>query len=297
MKLDFFVIGTQKGGSTFLLNCLREHPDIYMPATEVSFFEDAFYDPDRLDEFEAWFTPAADGQVLGVKRPDMLGHPEFPRRIHGHYPDLKHIAILRDPIERAVSAYYHYMSARFIPMVPIEEGLRIIIEGGWKEHPRAHQVVDFGFYDRHLTGLEAYYPRDRISVLVFESIKRDPAEALAQLYRFIGVADDFKAPSLDSRPMKAPYSPMLVRYNRATSPLVHRWSESGGFQLKRTNPVSRLLRYPIGLGRNMLGKILPDPGRPRLSPSLHQSLREIYRADTEALEQRLGQDLSGWKGS
>ena len=69
MKLDFFVIGTQKGGSTFLLNCLREHPDIYMPATEVSFFEDAFYDPDRLDEFEAWFAPAETGMQPGGSSP------------------------------------------------------------------------------------------------------------------------------------------------------------------------------------------------------------------------------------
>lgn len=297
MKLDFFVIGTQKGGSTFLLNCLREHPDIYMPATEVAFFEDCFYDPDRMDGFEAWFDSAREGQILGVKRPDMLGHPEFPARIHSHYPDLKHIAILRDPIERAVSAYYHYMAARFIPMEPIEKGMQILLDGGWEDYPRAHQIIEFGLFDKHLAALEEYYPREKVFVLVFDRIKKDPAGALGELYRFVGVRDDFEAPSLNSRPMKSPYSTLLVRYNRLTSPLVNRWSEKGGYQIKRSNPLSRFARYPIAVGRKIVDKVVTNPGRPRLSPELHSRFLQRYMSDIESLEKRIGEDLSSWKAS
>ena len=41
MLPDFFVIGAQKAGSTYLLQCLGEHPQIYMPPDEVAFFEDS----------------------------------------------------------------------------------------------------------------------------------------------------------------------------------------------------------------------------------------------------------------
>ncbi len=43
MLPDFFVIGAQKAGSTFLLQCLGEHPQIFMPESEVPFFEDSLY--------------------------------------------------------------------------------------------------------------------------------------------------------------------------------------------------------------------------------------------------------------
>ena len=38
MLPDFFVVGAQKAGSTYLLECLNDHPQIFMPEQEVAFF-------------------------------------------------------------------------------------------------------------------------------------------------------------------------------------------------------------------------------------------------------------------
>src|SRR5690606_17419350 len=111
MRPEFFVIGAQKAGSTYLLQCLGEHPQIFMPPSEVAFFEDSLYSADRLGDFEKHFAPAKKGQVIGVKRPNLLGHPECPERLRRHMPDLKIVVTLRNPIERAVSGYFHYMKS------------------------------------------------------------------------------------------------------------------------------------------------------------------------------------------
>ena len=70
MKLDFFIMGTEKGGSTYLLQCVREHPSIFMPREELAFFEDPFYDADDLSEFEKHFSDPGD-----VQRPGGLFFP------------------------------------------------------------------------------------------------------------------------------------------------------------------------------------------------------------------------------
>ena len=51
MLPDFFVIGAQKAGSTYLLECLGEHPQVFMPPAEVAFFEDPLYRSEDLAVF------------------------------------------------------------------------------------------------------------------------------------------------------------------------------------------------------------------------------------------------------
>lgn len=62
-------------------------------------------------------------QLCGIKRPDYLSLPERPQRINEHSPEAKLIVVLKNPIQRAVSAYYHYISNRYLRAVEPNEGL------------------------------------------------------------------------------------------------------------------------------------------------------------------------------
>ena len=203
MLPDFFVIGAQKAGSTYLLQCLGEHPQIFMPPAEVAFFEDSLYAAERIGEFEKNFQSARPGQVIGVKRPNLLGHPECAERLQRHMPNLKIIAILRHPVERAVSGYFHYMKTGMLPIASAEVGLRKILAGEYSHFPRAAEVLEFGLYGKHLMHYEKYFPRENFHVMLLEDMKQHAEDQLSALYEFVGVAADFRPESFDSRPMKS----------------------------------------------------------------------------------------------
>ncbi len=294
MLPDFFVVGAQKAGSTYLLECLNDHPQIFMPEQEVAFFEDSLYAEDRIEDFEKYFEAAKPGQVLGVKRPNLLGHPECPERLQRHMPDLKIVAILRHPIERAVSGYFHYMKTGLLPIAPVEIGMRRILRGEYKEFPRAQDVLEFGLYGKQLRHYEEYFPRKNILVMLLEDMKLDAQGQLAQLYAFLGVATDFHPASFNSRPMKAPYSIARLRLWDVIDRHTRTWSPDGKYFVRQGG----LFKTPLVAANNLLDRLiwsrLFSAERPRLSAQLKEQLIAYYAQDSKCLEQWQGQKLTGW---
>src|SRR5690348_3927297 len=111
---NFLIIGAEKAGTTFLHQALRLHGDVFMPSDEIPFFEDPDYGaPGAWQEFSKLFEPGAGKRAIGLMRPNYLHKPECPARIHKHFPDAKLVVMLRDPVERAISAYNHNVLNRF----------------------------------------------------------------------------------------------------------------------------------------------------------------------------------------
>jgi hypothetical protein len=292
---DFFVIGAQKAGSTFLLQCLGEHPQIFMPPSEVPFFEDSFYLVDEMDRFERKFVGAEPGQVVGVKRPNILGHPECPERLARYMPNLKLIAILRHPVERAVSGYFHYMASGMIPIAPVEMGLRRILDGDYQGYPRAAEIVEFGFYGKHLRRFEQVFPRDRFHVTLFDDIKQDARAVLGQIFQFLQVDPAFAPKSIRNRPMAASYSLTRIRLTTALARYYRTWTPDGKYSRNRRGLVATPLRLlNISLDRNIWSRLF-QARRPALSEPLAAELAEIYAADIADLEAWLGRPLAAWK--
>jgi hypothetical protein len=294
MLPDFFVIGAQKAGSTYLLQCLGEHPQIFMPPVEVAFFEDSLYSADRISEFERNFAAARPGQVIGVKRPNLLGHPECPERLKRHMPNLKIIAILRHPVERAVSGYFHYMKTGLLPIENIESGMRRILNHELSQNPRAQEVLELGLYGKHLEHYGEFFPRQNVYVALLEDLKHDAERQLAGLYRFVGVDPAFHPASFDARPMKAPYSITRLRLWDALDRHCRSWSADGKYFARK----SGLVRTPLtalnnALDRHIWERLFPAR-RPKLSPELHADLVDYYRADARCLENWLGRPLTIW---
>lgn len=121
MLPNFIIIGAQKSASTFLQACLNDHPDIYMPYGETPFFESPDYERNNIRDLEKIFVDR-DEKCIGIKRPTYIGKPEVPERILAHLPNAKLIAVLRNPIDRAISAYFHNINYGFIPAIDVETG-------------------------------------------------------------------------------------------------------------------------------------------------------------------------------
>ncbi|PWL22601.1 MAG: sulfotransferase [Synechococcus sp. XM-24] len=103
---DFLGIGTQKGGTTSLQKLLEQHPDAFLPITKEIHYFTLHY-----NESEHWyrghFQQANREQICGEITPYYLFHPEAPQRIQALLPKARLIVLLRDPVERALSQYFH----------------------------------------------------------------------------------------------------------------------------------------------------------------------------------------------
>src|SRR6187401_2278229 len=107
MLPTFIGIGAPKAGTTWLANCLGEHPDVFMAAvkeTEFWKFTDA---EQRLDDYAAHFCGADGKRAIGEFSVRYLSLPGVPERIKRVLPNVKLIASLRSPVDQVYSNYWH----------------------------------------------------------------------------------------------------------------------------------------------------------------------------------------------
>src|SRR5579871_5444493 len=186
-----FVIGAMKSGTNYLRKLLDRHPSIFMTeANEPSYF----VDPEELKVIwpERWangywrdernylrlFAPAGDALILGeastnyTKIPLVNGVAE---RLHRFNPDARLIYLLRDPVERTISHYWH--------MVRYHTEYRSIA-AAIKHEP---QYVAVSNYAMQLAPFRERFGDDRIVVLTHEELVRDPYTTMEVLYRWLGL--------------------------------------------------------------------------------------------------------------
>src|SRR5947208_4822180 len=113
---DFLVIGAQRGGTTSLYHYLQAHPCIKLANTKDTHFFDKKYNKGLTwyrGHFPIWLEKAYAQQVrrqtfvMGEASPSYLFHPHVPKRVKQALPHVKLIVLLRNPVDRAYSQYYH----------------------------------------------------------------------------------------------------------------------------------------------------------------------------------------------
>jgi hypothetical protein len=204
---DFLIVGAMRGGTTSLSGYLELHPDV-APATrkEVHYFDLHFA---RGEEwYRSHFPPRvrrlarrALGRPLlsGDASPYYLFHPLAPERAAALVPDARIVALLRDPVTRALSHYRHAVGRGAETLPPLEafqaEPERL---AGEEERLRAdpaavsvvHRQYSYlarGDYAVQLERWFAHYPRERVLVLASEELFSDPADAYARTLAFLGL--------------------------------------------------------------------------------------------------------------
>jgi Sulfotransferase domain len=291
------ILGAQKSGSTFLHRCLGDHPQVYSPQGEVHFFEDPNYREDRIGELEKLLEPGKGKQIVAIKRPKYLSRPECPERIARHCPDARLLVVLRNPVERAMSAYFHYVNYGFIPAINIERGMKAILEDQYRNsYPGGRDVIQFGFYHKYLSRYLHYFDRDKICITLFDDIRKNGLDAVQKVYSYLGISASFVPPSLDSRPQAVVYSLPRLRVRRFRNPFVYLYDQTrSSTYRKRPTVVSRAVdKFVLGLDQRVLKPIFRNQ-KPVISEGLKKTLIETYQEDIENLETLLGRDLSNWK--
>ena len=259
----FAIVGAQKAGSTDLAASLAQHPEVYLPPDEVPFFEDPFFAASDPAELTRALEPGRGRRHLGIKRPDYLGRPEAAGHLAATVPGLRVLACLRDPVDRARSAYDWYVKNTMLPLVPPDEGLGRLLDGDLPPgHPHAAELLDYGRYAHHLRRYRDLFPAEQVHVTLYEDLRAGP-DALAAVHRFLGVAPHEPVP--DRATNRGVSDPRRLRWLRAGDRFRFRLGGRGALHVAPPPPAP-----PAGGGppprRGRRRPAPPGPGLPRRAP-------------------------------
>lgn len=206
---DFLIIGAQKAGTTALYAYLRWHPQVTGPSfKEVSFFDrhyargSRWYRAHLPARPRQWIARRRDGRwpTVGEASPSYLFHPLAPERVSALIPAARLIAVLRNPVDRALSHYQHEV-ALGREHLSFEEALdredermrgeleRIAGDPTYFSHAWwNYTYVARGRYAEQLERWYEAFPREQLLVLFSEELLEHPAETYARVLDFLKVA-------------------------------------------------------------------------------------------------------------
>ena len=199
MKVNFVIGGTQKGGTSALDSFLRQHPQICLPEKkELHFFdrEENFAKKPNYKKYHAHFHPAASHRVIGEATPIYMYWNPAPARIWTYNPEMKWILVLRNPVERAFSAW-NMETKRGAEQASFREAVVTEAERCRQALPLQHRVfsyVDRGFYAHQVRRLFDIFGREKCLVLLNEDLRYDHTNTLRAVFRFLGVDPSFVPP-------------------------------------------------------------------------------------------------------
>jgi len=297
MLPNFVIIGAQKSASSFLQSCLSDHPDCFLPKGETPFFESPDYENSNISVLENQFEERHE-KCLGIKRPNYIGKPEVPERILYHLPNAKLIAVLRNPIDRAISAYYHYINQGFIPPIDIEVGMqKILSESSFLEkYKRSYEIIEFGYYYKHLIQYSEFYKNNKILVFLHNDILETPLDCVKKAYIFLDIDASFVPQSLNSRPQKVMYNLSRLKLLSFRNNFMYNYNDNNTRLFpKKMSKFDKIMVKTINkVDTVLLSKILPNC-KPKVSYELKEKLYQIYKDDIKSLENLIGRNLDIWQ--
>jgi hypothetical protein len=300
---DFLVIGAPKAGSTAVHAALAQHPQLFLsvPKEPKYFLTDG--PPQRMhhrgpgdahsarewiwqrDRYERLFAAAPAGTLRGESTPFYLWDRNAHKRIAAAIPDVKLIAVVRDPVDRAYSNWTHLRSDGLEPEADFAQACAVEparVEAGWAPFWR---YLELGRYGEQLAHLYEHFPREQVYVVRYKQLIDEPGSTLDALATFLGVEPGLVStiPGSNVSAWAAP-----GRVNDALRHVVRAGAALGGYAPpKAWRQAQRPLLAALHRG---------SPHRPALAVDVRRALVARFVDDVALLESLLGRDFQDWLG-
>lgn len=297
---NFLIIGAAKSGTTALYSYLRQHPDIFMSSVkEPRFFafegeKLSFSGPKDhgerfnretitdLKTYQSLFDGVAEEKAIGEASPAYLSSAEkASQSIRHHIPEVKLIVILRQPAERAYSAFLHTIRSGRETNMNFESVLRLEEKRTQNNWGAIWQHRRLGFYYEQLLPYYQRFPHEQIKVCLYDDLRSDSASLIQELLTFLEVDSTL---NLDvSRRVNVsgiPRSTWLQKFLKVSD-----------------NPIRDMLKplVPQKLRRSLVHKVKEaNLIRPDLPEETRHRLTFEYKDDILKLQDLIQRDLSGW---
>jgi hypothetical protein len=194
----FIVPGAQKSGTTSLHQLLARHPEVYLPqCKEVHYFSLHAHEP--VNWYAQHYAEAKPEQRCGDITPYYLFHPWVPERMAALLPQVKLVILLRDPVERCLSQYFHARRLGFetlaLPEALDAEAERLAGSSQALATPgsrvlshQRHSYLARSCYSEQLNRYSEHFSREQMLLLRSEDLFREPAGVWEQLLAWIDLA-------------------------------------------------------------------------------------------------------------
>jgi hypothetical protein len=284
--LDLVIVGAQKSFTTSLKSYLGEHPSIVThPQQEMAFFtDDKEYTLGYKRALSHYYKDIEHcaGKKMVAKNAILYNSEEAVKRLYNHNPKCKLVLSLRNPVDRAYSAYlmeYNYAEVKF----SFNDIKSIAIKADTGYWPYT-LFVDAGNYAKHLKNIYKYFPKEQVMVVLCEELKEDPQKVCSQIFKWLGVDDTFK-------PEIKIYNPTMKRgskiYARFTVNI-----------LKRNPLVRKVARlfipsyYNYKIGDKIRSMNKTNTKHDAMDPSTREYLLNYYKDANKELEDLIGKNIT-----
>lgn len=247
------LIGVQKAGTTSLFDWIAQHPEVYTNPRVKDFpffwYEDIYRK--GIGHYASFFEKAADVSVILGGDVNNIFFAFTAERIHAMNPDARLIICLRNPADRAYSAFSHAVE-RGIETRSFDEAIRQELDG--LQYHSIHEsaqkdYVMHGCYWSQIQNYLNYFQRTQMHFVLFDDLKKAPAMVSRDVFQYL-------------------------RINASFTPIYNKRNVTGG---ARFAVISRMINNPelraSGMYRAM-GQFIPD------------SLRQVLRSTTELLNKK-----------
>jgi hypothetical protein len=270
---NLFIIGAEKGGTTSLHNYLALHPDISMSEPkEPQLFSSAAW-RERIESYREMLDAKA--PVRGESSTTYTRWPSIqfvPERVAAHCPAAKLIYVVRDPIDRIVSAYaQQYAQLR---------ELRTLRGALWDMDQPANFYVSQSRYASQLERWLEHFPLEQVLVVEQNDLRNDRARTVGEVLEFLEVdptVPDGVEAEFNTNAEKERLTPAAARLWFTASPLTRRLSP--------------------GVRRALLGSpLLPmeKVGKPTLDDDLRTALVAELGEETRRFRELVGREFPSW---
>ncbi len=277
MLPNLLIVGAQKSGTTSLHRLLQSHRGIFFPPRpqEIHYFDIEENFRRGPTWYQRFFEDWAGQPYCAQTSPLYMYEPAAARRIHDLLPEARILFILRNPVDRAYSHYWHevrfgYESRSFSEALDLEaQRISLGFEGR-----RQYSYLDRGRYAGQVERFFRLFGKEHCRVVLQDDLKASPETVRLEVSQFLRLPlEDF-----------APDPPQGWHFNRAGVP------RSWALQRFRR----RLRRFtPLAVAIDRIN--LRRDGYPSMEPEVRARLEAELRPQIAALEKLLGMDLSRWR--
>lgn len=273
-QLDFAVLGVQKSATTWIYDCLKDHPQLNMrnSKNEDSYYGGKLY---LANGGDSWyfnqFKQKANGGLKGCISVEYIEDKNSAETLFRHNPEIRLIVSLRNPTDRAISAYQWYVRKALIPDLPIEQGIKEAIkkykyDAANSTTSKYGNIIERGFYAKKLQPFMNKFSKEQINIILFESVKTNSLQIIQSIMSFLKVDSGFIPPNINTIPKK----------NIGFVPLI---------KLQRQFPKFKAVNKIVDVSNQLLFKKNPERNYSvKVDQEIIYELNKLYKPSLDALE-------------
>lgn len=264
---NFLYIGPDKSGSTWIHRILLIHPEIYMSPVKDIYFFDKNYER-GFKWYSNFFKGAKDEKIRGEVSHDYLFSSNALHRIYSDLPDVKLMVCLREPVERAFSAYLYLIKHGMT-----KENFSEAIE-------RFPHLLEQSKYAKYLGPYLNKFGKEKLFIGVFDELKNNPEGFINNVFKFLDIPQmEISKKMLENCfPASRPRNAWLAFLAKKTGSLCRK---TGSLHVlgyaKKSRLISSLLYVPYN-----------QSTRPVVDEQLRIRLKDFFRQDIEELDALTG---------